>query len=344
MIQQGKKSLKEYRELELDSYSTLKLFEEDREKYYKKYVLGEKIHEVETESSKIGNIVEIMILEPDKVSEKLYYCTIDSAPSGKMGKFVEVLFDLTQNMDVNFEEAVHQAYHESEFQWNIDAVLKKFYGSQAEIYFKEKVECFKKGMIPVSLKEHQIAEAIMTKALENKLINDIVYFSQNKSDLFEVLIQKQIYGFEIDGLPLKSMLDVLIIDHEHKNIYIYDLKCTWGINSFYHSYYLKRKSYIQAYIYYHAAKHIAGEMNLNNYNINYPAFILLDSNNFMKPVIACTDSDDIEDAYNGFSLGERKYRGVKDIIKELKWCKENDEWFVRMDHHKSNGFVKLRDL
>ncbi len=58
MIAGKSKTEKEYRDVSMDSSSSLKEFSLDRRKYHKKYVLNEKVEDNETKASVVGRVVE----------------------------------------------------------------------------------------------------------------------------------------------------------------------------------------------------------------------------------------------------------------------------------------------
>jgi hypothetical protein len=159
------------------------------------------------------------------------------------------------------------------------------------------------------------------------------------SPRYSVYNQLQVEGYDVSGHKFKSMMDKVIVDHNEKTIQVYDLKCTWSVENFYEEYYLYRRAYIQAYLYFFAAKHHFVELD---YHILDPIFIVCDSTNYYQPLIYTLDEFDMEDAHNGFVHKGRTYPGVKDIIKALIWCKGTGIWNISHKNYLSNGVVNIK--
>ena len=154
----------------------------------------------------------------------------------------------------------------------------------------------------------------------------------------------QVEGYEIDGHPFKSMLDKVVIDHKEKTIQPYDLKCTWSVENFYEEYYLYRRAYIQAYLYFHAMLNLADnpESPYYGYRVDYLKFIVCDSTNYYQPLIYTLDVDDMMDAYEGFVHKGRTYPGVKDLIAAVRWCVSTNTWNISHKNYLSNGIVNIK--
>lgn len=344
MIEGANKAERLYRAVEMDSSSSLKEFSIDRKKYYRKYVKGEKVEDKDTGAAIMGRVVETLLMEPEQFDDRFHMSSLASAPTGLMLAFVDALYKFTaEATDENgivtrsFEELAKDAYAESGFKIKLDAVLSKFVGSDAEIYYNEMRMVKSKGLTVVTSDDVNNAERIVEELKTNDITAPIVNIID--SSRYTVFNQFQIQGYEIDGLKLKSMLDKVIIDHTKKTIQIYDLKCVWSVENFYEEYYLYRRAYIQAYLYHKA---VLNTTELQDYEVLYPKFIVCDSINYQSPLIYTLDVDDMEDAYNGFEHKGRKYPGVKSIIQELKWALKNDKWNISMKNYLANGVVNIK--
>jgi len=161
---------------------------------------------------------------------------------------------------------------------------------------------------------------------------------------WSVLNQFQIEGYEVDGHQFKSMMDKVVIDHNERFIQVYDLKCTWSVENFYEEYYLYRRAYIQAYLYYKAAISLTLDTNSEyyGYTVGQPMFIVCDSTNYMSPLVYTLTDADLMDAYNGFEHKGRVYPGVGKIIEDLKWAVANDTWNISREHYLLNGMVNIK--
>jgi hypothetical protein len=138
------------------------------------------------------------------------------------------------------------------------------------------------------------------------------------------------------------MMDKVIVDHENKIIQVYDLKCTWSVEGFYKEYYLYRRAYIQTFLYWHAAHyHFKGLVD-DGYTVAYPSFIVCDSTNYFSPLIYTLDTEDMENARDGFNLKGYIYPGVLETIDNLKWAIENDTWNISRKNYLNSGIVNVK--
>jgi hypothetical protein len=140
------------------------------------------------------------------------------------------------------------------------------------------------------------------------------------------------------------MLDKVIVNHKRKTIQPYDLKCTWNVENFYEEYYLYRRAYIQAYLYYHAARSLTINQNseLYGYEVLIPRFIVCDSTNYYNPLIYTLTGEDLLDAYEGFEHKGKKYPGVGGLIKDLQWAIENNIWNISRQNYINNGVLNIK--
>jgi len=338
-----------YRAIQMESSSSLKEFSMDKRKYYKKYILNERVEEADNKAATTGRVVETLLLEPQEFDGRFYMSTCMSAPTGLMLAFVEALYKYTAEstnsegeITRDFDDICKDAYTESGFKIKYDAVLAKFIGSDAEIFYKELREVKSKGLTVVTAQDVTNAEKIVEELKTNQITADVVNLVN--SARYTIHNQFQIEGYSVDSRLFKSMLDKIVVDHSEKKIWIYDLKCTWSVENFHEEYYLYRRAYIQAYLYFHAVKSLTinSQSELSGYDVQYPRFIVCDSTNYFSPLIYTTDQSDMLNAYHGFEHKGRKYPGVKQIIEDLKWAVDNDKWNISRENYLNNGLVNIK--
>lgn len=347
MITGQTKTEANYRAVAMDSSSSLKDFSMDRKKYYKKHILGESVEDKDTQAATIGRIVETLLMEPELFDEKFYMSACMSAPTGLMLAFVEALYKFTKeatddhgNITRTFEEISKDAYTESGFKIKYDAVIGKFVGSDAEIFYNEIRKVRTQNLTVITTEDVANAEKIVQELRTNPVTKDVVNLVS--SSRYSVYTQLQVEGYEVDDHLFKSMMDRVIVDHEEKTIQVYDLKCTWSVENFLEEYYLYRRAYIQAFLYWKAAIHIKNEMEIGDYDVLPPKFIVCDSTNYYNPLIYKLSMEDLMDAYNGFTHKNREYKGVQELIEDLKWALENNVWNISRQNHMANGIVNIR--
>ena len=346
MIQGQTKTEAQYRAVIMDSSSSLKEFSMNRKKYHKKYILNEKVEEDDNKAATTGRVVETLLLEPEEFDNRFHMSIVTSAPTAMMLDFVEALYKhsaAATNEDGvltrTFEDICKDAHVDSGFKISLDAVLKKFIGSDAEVYYKEIREVRSKGLTVVTTQDVENATKIVEELKTNDFIAPIVNLV--KSSRYDVHNQLQVEGYDVFGHMFKSMMDKVVVDRIEETIQVYDLKCTWSVENFYEEYYLYRRAYIQGYLYHKAAESWASEMGFDEFTILYPKFIVCDSTNYSSPLVYAMSDINMQDALNGFEHKGRKYPGVSSLIADLKWAIENDKWNISRENYLNNGIVKL---
>lgn len=347
MIDGKVKNEREYRETLMDSSSSLKMFATNRRKYYKVFI--EKTKDDDDEDTKamvVGMLVETLLLDPWEFDNRFYMSACAIIPSGLMGSFCEALYkytiEATNEQGVvmrDFADISQDAYVASGFKIKYDAVIQKFAGIDAEIYFNEILKVRQNNLTVVTTLDVTNAEKIVEELRTNFVTKDIVNLVN--SDRFIVLNQLQVEGYTINGLPMKSMIDKCIVDTKDKVLRIWDLKCSWSVEGFFKDYFLYRKSYIQAYVYHKAIQHYRN-VNYPGYSIQPIGFIVCDSTNYYNPLIYQLTFDDLKDAEKGFEYKGTQYQGVASIIEELLWAQENNIWGISKENYLSNGVVPLK--
>ena len=347
MIKGTVKTEASYRAIVMDSSSSLKEFSQDRKKYYRKYVLGEKVEDDDSKAATMGRLVETKLMEPELFDEKFYLSTCQSVPTGLMLDFVEALYkhmkeatNADGEITREFAEVAQDAYKDSGFKITYDAVMKKFIDSEAEAYFDEIMLVRSKGMTVVSINDVTNSEKIVTELRTNPFTASIV--NQDKTSRYDVYNQLQVENYQVHGHKFKSMMDKVIVDHHTQTIQIYDLKCTWSVEGFYKEYYLYRRAYIQAFLYWHAGHFHFQDLVDKGYKVKYPSFIVCDSTNYFSPLIYTLDTEDMENARDGFNLKGYIYPGVLETIDNLKWAIENDTWNISRNNYLNGGIVNIK--
>ena len=355
MIKGQAKTEAVYRAILLDSSSSLKEFSMDRKKYYNKYYLGKNVEDKDSQAAIMGRLVETLLMEPDEFDKRFYMSACATSPTGNMVTFVENLYretiDATDdfgNITKTFEEISKAAFADCGYSGkgngSYENIIKKFIGSDAEIYYNEIRKVRANNLTVVTSQDVTHAENIVSELRNNFATKDIVNLVN--SSRYSVYNQLQVEGYEVDEHLFKSMMDKVIADHQEKMIQPYDLKCTWSVENFYEEYYLYRRAYIQAYLYYYAAKHLTLDENseLYGYKVNPIQFIVCDSTNYYNPLLYTLSDEDMKDAYEGFIHKGKSYPGVKYLIDELKWAMDMNIWNISKSNYLKKGVVNIKPV
>lgn len=338
---------KAYREILMDSASSLKDFCLDRKLYFRRYIMSEVVEEKFNQSILMGQLVDLLLLEPEKFDDKFAMSSCISSPTGLMLEFCEALYRFTKEatndegeVTRSFEEISRDAYTESGYKLKYEAVIGKFLGSDAEIFYDEIRKNRPLKLLVVTAQDITNAERIVEELKNNPVTKDIVNLVD--SVRYKVFNQFQIEGYDVDGHLFKAMIDKIIVDTKEKTVQVYDLKCTFSVEEFYRDYYLYRRAYIQAFLYYCAAKELTKPgQPATGYTVLYPRFIVCDSINYYSPLIFILSEYDIIDAYEGFEHKGNHYPGVKSLIQDLQWALDNNTWNISRENSLNNGIVKI---
>lgn len=342
-----------YRALDKDSSSSLKVFADNRRKYVKIFIdhLKDEDDDNQDDNGAIrrGKIVEALLLEPDSFDLKFYLSACAKMPSGLGLAFVNALYKYTvECMDESgqitrsFEDISKDAYRDAGYKLPYEGIISKFLGSDSEIYFNELLNVKINNLIVVTTFDITMAEKIVEQ-LKNSYVTDNIVTLESSQN-FTVMKQLQIDNYTIDGHPMKSMIDLVIANHRDRILSPFDLKCTWSVENFYENYFLFRKAYIQAFVYYRACLSLCldVESEFYGYTVEPTQFIVCDSGAFYEPLIYKLTIDDLNDAYTGFEYKGRTYIGVHDIISNLQFCLEHNLWNISRDNYLNRGIVSLK--
>lgn len=339
MIKSGKTE-KEYRAIPKDSSSSIKIFAEDKKKYYKKFILGEPVEDTDDSYAvKMGKIVECLLFEKELFDEKFLFSTCSKTPTGKMMDFINNLYVLTIKYPSNtFLETSEEAHKITGWSWGYDKVMENFSkgGSEsAEAYYDELLATKRDNKVLVVANDVAKAETIVEQLKNNPIISEILKAPG--------INQFQMEEFILYGLPMKGMIDRLVIDEKNKLLSIYDLKCTWSVEGFYKEYYLRRKAYIQAFTYWMGVQELTQTEGHPWYgwDVEFPMFIVCDSTGFYEPLIYTTNNESMKKANDGFIDGGREYPGVQGVIEDLKWARETGKWNISRTNFLNNNSIVI---
>lgn len=348
-------SEKEYRDIPLDSYSSIKDFLYDRKKYYRKHILHEKVKEKESDSMVLGSLVDQLLSDPDNLEEK-FEVAMSNKPTGQMLTFCDELYRLTlEATDMNgvvtkpidslMEEAFDNVKYDRDGnevafkKKDISYVIDRFTGTNAEEYYNQLRRSTVKYIINKS--DLEAANNIIDGLRGSQFTGAIV--RQQTTGTVEVLYQLKIQ-FELEGYPLKAMLDKVIINHKSETISEYDYKITWNVEDF-ESTFRKLKYHLQASLYRIAIEKWAEEQGYKGYKIDFVRFIVADSINYMSPLIYETDEVLFNEGLNGYINIYGEYiPGVLYALEQIAWHKEKDLWNISRENYENNGRVKIKSL
>lgn len=348
-------SEQEYRSLkDRLSYSSIKLFDEDRKKFYKEFILGEPSKDKETVSKIMGSLVHCYLAEQSFYDKFHMLSAVE--PKGQMMLLVDNLYEramksvsindegervLTENFETIFMDAVQATKYDHDMKEinfkgkDMQKILALFVDSDAEIYYKEKLDAIGKMVVSVSTitKAEQIVEKLRGHSYTHEIAN---CRTGGKLKVFHELA----ILYSIAGVEYKSLVDKLIIDDEVKTIQPIDWKTSWD-NEEPDRAYLKFGYYLQGAMYDLAVKYWAKENGYADYTILPMKFIFCDTSGWADPVVLTLTTDDIERSVRGFKIRGYRYRGLQELMQDIAWHQESGNWATSKAIFDRGGDMKL---
>lgn len=342
----------QYHDLDLMSYSRLKVFTEDRIKYMRLFERPTKKKKgADTPATRFGSLVDCKLLEPKSFEER-FVIARNPKPSGQMGKFVEMLYELTlevtdedgfvtSDIDVLMEEAYNRVSYNEEGEKV--AFLKKDFGKVVIDFTKGPSKYYEEmrnntGKMLVTMKDIEKAEQLVGILKTHRVTRKLMSIETGGD--YEVRNQEMIF-FNVHGHECKSMVDKLFINHKKKIIQPFDLKTTYFIEGFLFNY-LKYRYYIQAGLYDYAVKALAKREGLEDYTTLPMKFIAADSNCYYDPLIYTLDEMNLKQAQKGFSIDDKYFMGVDQAMNDIHWHRETNIWTSSKTNYDNLGIIPIK--
>ena len=345
----------EYRSLKSRlSYSNLKTYATNRTKFYKECVLGEISPKDETVSTIVGNLVHTLLSGED--FDGKFHIACATEPTGQMLELVEALFKRTlksinaegvqtENFEILFIDAVNAVKYDFDLKEvkfkgkSVEKIVEMFSGSDAELFYKEKLSCIGKTLVTVN--QIQTAEKVVEMLKTHPYTRDIINLrTEGEIEVFN----EQVVLYELEGIELRSMLDKIVINHDTKIIHSYDYKITWQNEEGFEYNYLKNSYYLQASLYHEAVKAFIIEHSLTDYQIEPMTYIAADVTANSAPVIYQLTDGDIQAGLLGFQVRDKQYMGVNQILENISWHLLTGTWNTTKAIQQSNGIITQYSL
>ena len=207
---------KEYRAYPCVSYSILKdvywipeLLEPSKQRHPSKYM-------------NLGSAVDILLTSPEKKDEIII---VNSLPADSIQKMVKFLIndEKLDLIDDITDDQVIGAYNsiESKLNWGIPAKKANLLEKGRE-YFNIYNDIESGDVIIITEHMFNVANDIIMMLNTSPITKNIIH-SFDKEDEYEVIYQYK-FTYELYGVTIKSMIDLIVINHTKKTINLYDLK------------------------------------------------------------------------------------------------------------------------
>lgn len=306
----------EYRGLQLPSYSLLKRIDESGPralKYSKSY---------DSEAIDFGSLLDCKLLCPSEFDNKFYFDATEK-PTGQLLELADHLFSRYSDQVLALDNGDFLGFAD---ELNLfgstkdqDKRIAKFDNELFRNYLQAKVSSVGKTVFtPDTLSECADAEIIMKAHPNTSWI-----FLPNK-DIVEVLTQVMIVT-EINGVQVKTMLDIVVLDHKNKTITPYDLKATEMHMPAFKYHFVKMKYYLQGSLYKEALSNwMRNELQLGYALEDFKFIVYSRSDKF--PFIWNMGSEWHKKGLYGFEnvFGEKE-KGVFELLDDYMFYSKNPE-------------------
>jgi hypothetical protein len=318
------------------SVSSLNLFAQSPAEY-RQHILNPQ--KVDANYFTKGSAVDCLITEPDKFEEQ-FAIIKTTAPSGMLGDVCKLMNDYMQvNGDNLPEETLFKlAYQKSGFKLTEEAVWKKYKDPKVQQYMNFLKNS--KGKTVISEGDFEQVKDVVAM-LQNYSATKF-YMKDCKSHPMMDVYDQLYIEFELEGLACKGTMDRVIVDHSNKRIIPTDLKTTGkSVLNFRDSfirfgYFRQAAFYMEALRQWHKrtpSPENGPKNDISKYTIDPFKFIVAEMECVHQPVVYGCSVRDINMATHGGVLKNGEYvKGILELLKEVKWHRENDEWFTTYDH------------
>ena len=300
----------------------------------------------------IGSLIDEMLTNPDGYSDK-YYVHKDSLPTGQLKSYVEHLYKYRQE-DVempthyggeegetydpederHYEETARMAWLACGNKQSVDTMNKKFKESGIA-YFEALSEAGDRTI--VDEKTFTLAEDCVINAYQSpftqKYLSPDAYDSKTHTHLFQLPV-----FWVCKGIHCKSLIDIVIIDHENKTIQPIDIKTTGDsvysfISSFVNYRYYLQASYYTAALHHwkesDEAKEVVPDFDIKgqDYTVLPFKFLVIPKIYGGDPIVWSVDPETLElGEYGGTLKSGRKVKGFVELLDDFIWHTKNDSW------------------
>lgn len=318
---------KGYREAPGFSYSQLACYNKSPYEYYKRYIIGEEGEE--SDSLRMGQLVDVRTTDPDNFS-KYFVISSGKTPAPQMVEFCKFLVE-NSNLE-KFEDNLRKSYNDL-LEWNGGKLQKTFekyvlaFNEDGIEYYKELLAS--KDKMVVSIEEATLSEEIFKKWQNAKQFHCPGCLTLTKVPIYFTMME----------MEWKAEIDKLIISKETKTVKIRDVKITSFMDDFFVKGYLSRSYYLQQGVYKYAVTFWLQQNGYEGYKIDSFAFECVDATNRLLPLLyVCPDNYELL-AWEGFTYGNKYYKGILQLVEELQQSKKLGMWNMSIRNYKNNGVV-----
>ena len=355
--EQPRMSEQEYRAVELDSYSSLKVYADSPMKFYRTYVTKEIKRDPVGKDGITGALVHSLLERNDGTidEDKFLQAIVGEIDKGKatqielfalkVWEIMEACVDSEGNQTRQFSSIAEEAFNAVKYDRNGEEVMfkkkelsyaiEKFSGSKTEMWLNQKRNAYGKTLVSVD----DIANAEKIVEILKSYKDTSWIYTQQSNNRYDVYNELQVF-FHYEGIDLKMMADKVIVDKEEWTITSYDTKVTWD-ESFVKQY-LDNDYYLQGVVYNEGLKAWAIQQGMEKYKVIPMQFIRAHSLCWYNPLVFPMTDKDLQKANEGFYLKSgRYYQGLREIVENLQYSLETGNWKSTKKQDQNNSIQPL---
>jgi len=292
----------------------------------------------------LGSLVDCLVLTPEyfeeiysiytgnKISPQVRILAEEVVLQGLDNSSYEVLLETAKKLNILGTIKKIDTFKNKLLEENFDEYHNFFYNNSSKNIIDE--EFYGKAIA--------ITSSLLTSEFSNK------YFNISRKG-FEVLTATPIYWL-YNGVKCKSLIDLIVIDHNTKTISVNDLKTTAENTSDFEKSIMKYRYDFQAAFYLEAVKWwIKNERTeLADYEVLDEFSLLVESTTRIgSPLCYTLHSSTVQIGKEGCFYRDRngitaRQQGFEEVILDLVWAKENDIWHYKKEEYENKGVVLIK--
>ena len=289
---------------------------------------------VDNDGVKFGSLVDDLLFNSQEYFKENYYIFDGEKPSATLGNLCDII--LKNYTELPNIQQVKQIIEHNDFWSNIKDPNKleaNFNKPEFWTYLTCKFDTVNKTVI--TTKEFHEAMDIVSILKEHEYSKDILYNDHDNYHQFRI-------EFEYKKFTIRGIIDILTIDHVNKMVYITDLKTGKNPAIEFEDSFIKWRYYFQGAIYTLASEQILRALGIRDYKLEKFQFLYISKSDKTPLVYKMTDKW-ISAAMNGFHINRYVYKGINELIDEIRWCWDNKEYLVPKYIVDNNGVVDIKD-
>jgi hypothetical protein len=288
----------------------------------------------DSEALEIGSLVDDYLSNvSEKEIEEKYVIADIPKPTGQMGEFVDAIL-YYENNSLEGENVYDLAYKKVGFKRDsIEKVILKF-NEECLKYYKFRLESEKK--VVLSQEEYYKAKNVYNSLITNPYTSKHLTVPKHVNSIKQL----EIY-WQTMGKACKAKLDDVWFDNETGKYHIKDFKTTGFHVSEFQKSFLRFRYDLQAAFYRDATDYYCNQHQLP-YSFGSFTFIVESTKYVGTPMIyRCGEQDLYCGKYGGIGQDGKKYKGYSELMTDLIWHIEQNEWSYPREVIENEGVIEI---